>query len=103
MKYHVFIFIFSNGLRDPWSSGGIVKTISDSILSVIIPEGAHHLDLRGANKLDPKSVVDARNVHRDNIQKWINKASLKTTSRSSVQVGKESNSAIENVRIEILP
>jgi len=95
--------VFSNGLRDPWSSGGIVKTISDSILSVIIPEGAHHLDLRGSNKLDPKSVVDARNVHRDNIQKWINKASIKTASRTSVQVGKESDSAIEHVRIEILP
>ena len=103
MTFNIFIYNYSNGLRDPWSSGGIVKTISDSILSVIIPEGAHHLDLRGSNKLDPKSVVDARNVHRDNIQKWINKASIKTASRTSVQVGKESDSAIEHVRIEILP
>ena len=31
--------VFSNGLLDPWSTGGVTKTLSDSLISVIIPEG----------------------------------------------------------------
>ena len=37
--------VFSNGLLDPWSSGGVLWNISDSLVAVIIPEGAHHLDV----------------------------------------------------------
>ena len=37
--------IFSNGLLDPWSSGGVLKS-HGTVVTVVIPEGAHHLDLR---------------------------------------------------------
>ena len=80
----------------------MVKKISDSVLSVIIPEGAHHLDLRGSNPLDPKSVIDARNVHRENIKKWINQASIQPTTRNVVQARLDNN-AMDNVNIEVLP
>ena len=80
----------------------MVKKISDSVLSVIIPEGAHHLDLRGSNPLDPKSVIDARNVHRENIKKWINQASIQPTTRNVVQARLDNN-AMDNVKIEVLP
>lgn len=36
--------VFSNGLLDPCSSGGVLSNISSSVVSVIIPERAHHLD-----------------------------------------------------------
>lgn len=63
--------IFSNGLLDPWSTGGVTKTLSDSIVAIIIPEGAHHIDLRASNPNDPASVVKAREIERQFIQKWI--------------------------------
>ena len=31
--------VFSNGLLDPWSGGGVLHNISDSLVAVIIPEG----------------------------------------------------------------
>ncbi|KAG0721999.1 Lysosomal Pro-X carboxypeptidase [Chionoecetes opilio] len=63
--------VFSNGLLDPWSTGGVLWNVSDSVVAVIIPEGAHHLDLRSANPADPPSVVEARRVEKAHITKWI--------------------------------
>ncbi|XP_034248745.1 lysosomal Pro-X carboxypeptidase [Thrips palmi] len=63
--------VFSNGLLDPWSAGGVVRNMSDSVVAVLIPEGAHHLDLRAQNPADPPSVRGARRLHRQNIKKWI--------------------------------
>ncbi len=37
--------VFSNGLLDPWSAGGVLANISETVVSVLIPNGAHHLDL----------------------------------------------------------
>ncbi|ROT76904.1 hypothetical protein C7M84_004489 [Penaeus vannamei] len=64
--------VFSNGNLDPWSTGGVLWNVSDSVVSVIIPEGAHHLDLRGSNPNDPESVIDARRVEKEFIKTWIN-------------------------------
>ena len=55
--------VFTNGLLDPWSSGGVLKPVGGTA-ALIIPEGAHHLDLRAANPKDPVSVVDARKKER---------------------------------------
>jgi lysosomal Pro-X carboxypeptidase len=43
--------IFSNGLLDPWSGGGVLKSKNDQTIVVILPEGAHHLDLRADNRV----------------------------------------------------
>lgn len=65
--------VFSNGLLDPWSAGGVLKNISDSLVAVIMPEGAHHLDLRSSNPADPQSVIQARKTEELNIRKWLKK------------------------------
>eukprot|EP01089_Gocevia_fonbrunei_P021585 TRINITY_DN843_c0_g1_i2.p1 TRINITY_DN843_c0_g1~~TRINITY_DN843_c0_g1_i2.p1 ORF type:complete len:526 (+),score=107.68 TRINITY_DN843_c0_g1_i2:132-1709(+) len=52
--------IFSNGLLDPWHTSGILKNMSDSLVAIVIPEAAHHLDLRGPNPNDPIYVQVAR-------------------------------------------
>eukprot|EP01084_Bolivina_argentea_P242402 406660_1 len=54
--------IFSNGLLDPWHGGGYLVSPGDPDLlpTVVIPSGAHHLDLRGKNPADPADVISAR-------------------------------------------
>ena len=63
--------IFSNGLLDPWSGGGCLRTSNEKITIMIIPEGAHHLDLRAANKEDPTSVTEARKIYLGIFKKWL--------------------------------
>lgn len=63
--------IFSNGLLDPWSGGGVLRTPNQHVQIVIIPDGAHHLDLRAAHPSDPDTVINARETELRTIQKWI--------------------------------
>ncbi|XP_013868231.1 lysosomal Pro-X carboxypeptidase [Austrofundulus limnaeus] len=63
--------IFSNGGLDPWSAGGVTENITHSLVSILIPEGAHHLDLRYSNELDPPSVRAARALELKYFQTWI--------------------------------
>jgi len=63
--------IFSNGLLDPWSGGGVLRSPNDKVKIMIIPEGAHHLDLRSANPNDPQSVIEARMFELNAVNDWI--------------------------------
>lgn len=65
---HVY---FSNGLLDPWSAGGVKTTLSETLVAIVIPEGAHHLDLRASNPSDPHSVIVARHAEKEIVQQWI--------------------------------
>ena len=61
---------FSNGDLDPWSGGGVLQSISDTLVAVVIPDGAHHLDLRAATPEDPPDVTEARILEESYIRKW---------------------------------
>ncbi|KAB0359158.1 hypothetical protein FD755_011889 [Muntiacus reevesi] len=63
--------IFSNGELDPWSGGGVTKDITDTLLAIVIPNGAHHLDLRASNALDPVSVQLTRALEVKYMKQWI--------------------------------
>ncbi|XP_072040241.1 lysosomal Pro-X carboxypeptidase-like [Amphiura filiformis] len=63
--------IFSNGQLDPWSAGGVLESLSDTLIAIIIPEGAHHLDLRAKNYDDPPSVTKARETEKTIMRQWI--------------------------------
>ncbi|XP_042405795.1 lysosomal Pro-X carboxypeptidase-like [Zingiber officinale] len=63
--------IFSNGMRDPWSRGGVLKNISSSIIALVAPLGAHHVDLRFARKDDPNWVKEQREAEIKIIQGWV--------------------------------
>jgi len=65
---------YSNGGLDPWSAGGVTENITDSLVAILIPDGAHHLDLRSRNPGDPKSVQQARALEIRYMKQWIEKA-----------------------------
>jgi lysosomal Pro-X carboxypeptidase len=66
--------VFANGLLDPWHSGGILKNVSATVVALIIPEGAHHLDLFFSTPHDPASVIEVRKQQMAHIRQWMKEA-----------------------------
>ncbi|XP_028808144.1 lysosomal Pro-X carboxypeptidase-like [Neltuma alba] len=65
--------IFSNGLRDPYSSGGVLESISDSVVAVSTVNGSHCLDILEATPNDPQWLVMQRKSEVKIIKGWIAK------------------------------
>ncbi|XP_059643915.1 uncharacterized protein LOC132285736 [Cornus florida] len=65
--------IFSNGLRDPYSSAGVLEDISDSLLAIYTANGSHCLDILGAKETDPNWLVNQRQIEIKIIEGWITK------------------------------
>ncbi|XP_045802764.1 lysosomal Pro-X carboxypeptidase-like [Trifolium pratense] len=63
--------IFSNGLRDPWSRGGVLNNISDTLVALTTANGTHCMDLESANENDPEWLVYQRKKEVDIIHGWI--------------------------------
>lgn len=63
--------IFSNGLRDPWSSGGVLSTDNPDIDVIVISDACHHEDLRGSHVNDSLATVQARREEVAIIARWI--------------------------------
>jgi len=65
--------IWSNGLLDPWHGGGFLKPGDPRSGNhwVLMPNGAHHLDLRGPHPQDPPDVTAARAEEEKIMQGWI--------------------------------
>ena len=79
------IILNSNGILDPWHGGGVLRSYPDqNITALIIPHGAHHLDLRSTNIADPVDVIAARHVEINIITQWINDNKPTQNSRFNV-------------------
>ena len=63
--------IFSNGLLDPFHGGGYMESPGYGMPAIVIPHGAHHLDLRSANAADPQDVTQARLNETELMRKWL--------------------------------
>ncbi|KAL9244436.1 hypothetical protein vseg_018211 [Gypsophila vaccaria] len=63
--------IFSNGLRDPYSSAGILENLSDTLRAVYTPQGAHGLDMRMPFSDDPDWLITMRKEEIKIIQEWL--------------------------------
>ncbi|KAJ9559292.1 hypothetical protein OSB04_013906 [Centaurea solstitialis] len=65
--------IFSNGLRDPYSSGGILQNISDTVVAIYTQEGHHCLDVSTPMATDPDWLVAQRETEIKIIEGWLSK------------------------------
>ncbi|KAJ8749874.1 hypothetical protein K2173_013789 [Erythroxylum novogranatense] len=65
--------IFSNGLRDPYSSGGVLRNISDNIVAIFTVNGSHCLDIHPEKPGDPDWLVMQRQREIETIKRWISK------------------------------
>jgi len=65
--------VFSNGLQDPWHPGGVLENISDTVVAVVIPNGAHHIDLMFSDPEDAAypDIGHARAVEVVHMRKWV--------------------------------
>ncbi|XP_059664328.1 uncharacterized protein LOC132310120 [Cornus florida] len=63
--------IFSNGMKDPYSIGGVLDGISDTILSINTANGSHCLDIHRAKETDPDWLIKQRQTEIDIIKGWI--------------------------------
>lgn len=80
--------IFTNGLNDGWSVGGITEDLSDDVIALNIPNGAHHSDLSHdpPNKNDTDDVTEARAKALDYIKKWLEEIYLDSWIKARVNV-----------------
>lgn len=75
--------VFSNGCLDPWSAAGVydaaicttngtvVTNLTDSVTSLILDLGAHHLDLFFMHDDDPDCAIQARAFETNAIKTWL--------------------------------
>jgi Serine carboxypeptidase S28 len=81
--------LFTNGLRDGWSVSGIQQNISDAVIAMNFPNGAHHSDLSGK--------VPSKN-DTDDIQKgFLQIQSILAAWLQRLSGGKHSHSHIQQV------
>eukprot|EP01095_Lingulamoeba_sp_RSL-Kostka_P002150 TRINITY_DN13040_c0_g1_i1.p1 TRINITY_DN13040_c0_g1~~TRINITY_DN13040_c0_g1_i1.p1 ORF type:complete len:513 (-),score=184.43 TRINITY_DN13040_c0_g1_i1:87-1583(-) len=63
--------LFTNGVLDGWFPGGVLSTYSDDIIALVIPDSAHHFELRGSYpEKDPAAVTFARQEVKAIFTKW---------------------------------
>ncbi|XP_021660191.2 uncharacterized protein LOC110649795 [Hevea brasiliensis] len=79
--------IFSNGFRDPWSAGGILENISDSVVAIHTDRGAHFLDLLSPTRSDPAWLVDQRDKEIKIIAFWLEEYYAKLASKTRGRTG----------------
>ncbi|CAI0452732.1 unnamed protein product [Linum tenue] len=63
--------IFSNGLKDPYSRGGVLENISDSIHAIYTANGSHCLDLQASNVTDPEWLIAQRKEEIHIVHDWL--------------------------------
>ena len=65
--------LFTNGMQDIWSGGGVTWNVSDTVLSLFFPNGAHHSDLTrgGPSENDTDDIKYGYIQIKSILGKWI--------------------------------
>lgn len=62
--------IFTNGRYDPWSQAGVLRDLSQTLISIYIEDGAHHTDLFFPSPGDTHSIRAARQQIKRTLLEW---------------------------------
>lgn len=81
--------VFSNGLLDPWSGTGVLGDVSESVVALLLKEGAHHLDLMWSTPDDPEEVCAVRQAELNYIKQWVDEAQQKKQQQQEAAVVRE--------------
>jgi hypothetical protein len=73
VETNVTRILFTNGLRDGWSVGGVQKNLSDSLIALNFENGAHHSDLShsGPTSNDTDDIKAGHKSIAYILQKWL--------------------------------
>ncbi|KAF4669238.1 hypothetical protein FOL47_002627 [Perkinsus chesapeaki] len=63
--------LFVNGGMDGWTAGAVTRNLSDSILSLTIPSGAHHSEMAAPSANDTEDMVAARDRIEEILGSWL--------------------------------
>jgi Serine carboxypeptidase S28 len=65
--------LFTNGLNDGWSVGAVKQNLSETLLVVNFPNGAHHSDLNtlGESDTDTEDIKEGHAVIQNILSKWL--------------------------------
>ncbi|CAB9501148.1 Lysosomal Pro-X carboxypeptidase [Seminavis robusta] len=65
--------LFTNGMNDIWSEGSYLESLSDSIIAINMPNGAHHSELYYMNEdgIDTDDVMQAHDDIADVLEGWL--------------------------------
>jgi hypothetical protein len=65
--------VFTNGMNDGWSAGGVTQSLSPTLIAVNIPDGAHHSDLSHSmpGPMDTADVIEARKRVKGILGGWL--------------------------------
>ena len=54
-----------------WAAGGVLESVSETVVAVDIQEGAHHVDLFYSHPSDNASLRGARKLEMEHVRRWI--------------------------------
>lgn len=77
--------IFTNGMNDGWSVGGITHNLSDSLLALNFENGAHHSELSGIgpSERDTPDIKRGFKQIKSILREWLAEDALKSNAKNS--------------------
>jgi len=63
--------VFTNGLRDGWSAGGLLHSLGKDLPALVMPNGAHHSETNLPSEDDTEDVVEARRLVEAHLRAWL--------------------------------
>lgn len=74
-------------MQDPWHGGGVLTNLSDSIFAIILPNGAHHIDLMFSDPadVDYPDIGWAREFERGQMRRWVQEHAQKRMAKRAAR------------------